>query len=198
MDAANFLVRGTPLEDESAPPYSCVIVGEAPGRDEHMNGRPFIGRAGRFLRAELRSLVSDHEGRKQVFLTNSFQLWPSCSHRVQTPDAAMVRSHRSLLQAEFTVCEPKTILALGRVALYAVTDNAAYLNKGKYPMHKLVGTKDPLGIRYAPAASLIPPTRPVEVISTYHPRYIQSQTQKRPDLHRDWQSHIRDWARCCS
>jgi uracil-DNA glycosylase family 4 len=159
-----------------------LIVGEAPGKEEHVRGRPFVGWAGSFLRAELARHL-DPQTQEKIFLTNAFRLWPICSHRRPTPDKAMVDSHRFLLTNEIATCrELQAILAVGRIALYAVTGNAAYFDERVWPMRNLIAR------RHSSAPGLIQGTS-VEVIAVYHPRFVRSQQQNKGVL-RAWRRGI--------
>jgi uracil-DNA glycosylase family 4 len=176
-------VPGVPLVAGTQPPYTGLIVGEAPGRDEHVKRCPFVGWAGSFLRGELANLLSRSKQEK-VFLTNAFQQWPICSHRIQTPNQAMVNSHQRLLKADISACAgPKAILAVGRIALYAVTGNAAYLNQRTWPMYKLVARTP-----YSSAPGLAQGAAAIPVIAVYHPRYVR--VQQHSALLQPWRRSI--------
>lgn len=94
-----------------------MIVGEQPGDQEDLAGRPFVGPAGRVLDAAL-----DEAGieRDDVFITNAvkhFKHEPRGKRRLhRTPNAAEVSACRWWLDAERRLVKPKVILAMGATA----------------------------------------------------------------------------------
>ncbi|HEQ78988.1 MAG TPA: uracil-DNA glycosylase, partial [Euryarchaeota archaeon] len=60
--------RKNPVPGEGGTDVTIMLVGEAPGREEDMQGRPFVGRAGNLLDAMLQS---GGLARKDVFITNA-------------------------------------------------------------------------------------------------------------------------------
>lgn len=96
------------------PEASIVLVGEGPGRDEDLQGRPFVGAAGQLLD---RILAAVGLGEEDVFITNTVLCRPP-GNRVPLPaemDACGV--HRgAILQA----IDPPIVVLLGATALKAV------------------------------------------------------------------------------
>jgi len=94
-----------------------MIVGEQPGDQEDLAGRPFVGPAGRVLDAAL-----DEAGieRDDVFVTNAvkhFKHEPRGKRRLhKTPSAGEVSACRWWLEAERRLVKPKVILAMGATA----------------------------------------------------------------------------------
>lgn len=104
------------------------IVGEAPGAQEEIRRRPFVGRSGLLLRELMKvaSLFSTDwqteepkaYGAANCWLTNTVKFRPP---RNATPDPAMVDSVRHLLLAEWkAVGSPHVVVPVGNVALRAV------------------------------------------------------------------------------
>jgi uracil-DNA glycosylase family 4 len=101
------------------------IIGEAPGADEDVKGRPFIGRAGIVLRQlmELANLYSEHRsletGAPNCWLTNVVKFRPLPRNR--TPVWEEIQAFRPLLKQEWVaVGKPRLIIPVGGVALSAV------------------------------------------------------------------------------
>jgi uracil-DNA glycosylase len=94
-----------------------MLVGEQPGDQEDLQGRPFVGPAGRMLDAALED-VGIH--REDVYLTNSvkhFKFTPRGKRRIHSkPNAREVRACRPWLEAEMQVVKPKMVVALGATA----------------------------------------------------------------------------------
>jgi probable DNA metabolism protein len=94
-----------------------MIVGEQPGDQEDLAGRPFVGPAGRLLDAALADAGVD---RSQAYLTNSvkhFKHEPRGKRRLhKTPNAGEVQACRWWLDHERRLVGPRMILALGATA----------------------------------------------------------------------------------
>ena len=93
-----------------------VVVGQNPGRDEVLVGRPFIGASGRFFDKVLLEEVG--LGRDQVYVTNVVKCFTP-GNRAPTPEE--VGSCQGFLRREFEIVKPKMVLALGSYAFRALT-----------------------------------------------------------------------------
>ena len=78
-----------------------VFVGEAPGEEEDAQGRPFVGRAGKFLD---RMIERVGLSRKDVFICNVLKCRPP---RNREPDPAEVEMCRDYLFAQLQIISPK-------------------------------------------------------------------------------------------
>ncbi len=98
-----------------------MIVGEQPGDQEDLSGRPFVGPAGQVLNAALEEARID---RGEVFVTNAvkhFKHEPRGKRRLhKTPTAGEVTACRWWLDQERKLVKPKLILALGATAALGV------------------------------------------------------------------------------
>ena len=94
-----------------------MIVGEQPGDQEDVAGRPFVGPAGRVLDAHLERADID---RRQVYLTNAvkhFKYVQRGKRRLhQSPTAKEIDVCRWWLESERAIVRPKLLLALGASA----------------------------------------------------------------------------------
>ena len=88
-----------------------VFVGEAPGAAEDLEGRPFVGRAGRLL-ADL--LAAAGLRREDVYVTNVVKARPPGN---RDPRKAEVAHHLPWLVAELEALRPRAVVPLGRHAL---------------------------------------------------------------------------------
>ena len=122
-EAATQTVWGTGAKDASL-----MIVGEQPGDQEDLTGRPFIGPAGLVLREAMTVAGVDAD---KVWLTNAvkhFKFTPRGKQRLhQTPDRTEVEHCRWWLGLELAFIRPKVALALGASAAFALTGNASPL-----------------------------------------------------------------------
>lgn len=93
------------------PNSDIVFIGEAPGKDEDLQGLPFVGRAGKFLNEMLASIKLNRE---DVYLTNTVKYRPP-ENRDPTHDEKL--ACRKWLLAELDFVKPKIIIFLGRIAM---------------------------------------------------------------------------------
>jgi uracil-DNA glycosylase family protein len=94
-----------------------VFVGEQPGEQEDLAGRPFVGPAGRVLDEGLAAAGID---RSQVYVTNAvkhFKWEPRGKRRIhQKPNSAEMTACRPWLEAELAVVKPDVLVCLGATA----------------------------------------------------------------------------------
>lgn len=132
-----------------APTADLMIVGEAPGRDEDLEGKPFVGRAGRLLDKMLAAIgLSD----SNVHITN-IVYWRPPGNRTPTPQEAL--ACRPFLERQIELVAPKILVAVGGSAakeLFGVTEGIMRL-RGKW---REVAIGD----------------RKIQAIATLHPAYL--------------------------
>jgi DNA polymerase len=90
-----------------APNSDLMIIGEAPGRDEDLAGKPFVGRAGQLLDKMLNAI-----GRTEanVHITNVVY-WRPPGNRTPTPQEAL--ACRPFLERQIELVAPKILVAVG-------------------------------------------------------------------------------------
>jgi uracil-DNA glycosylase family protein len=98
-----------------------MFVGEQPGNEEDLSGKPFVGPAGRLLDSALDEAGID---RKQTYVTNvvkHFKWEPRGKRRIhKKPNATEISACRPWLEAEIAVVKPDVIVALGATAAQAL------------------------------------------------------------------------------
>jgi DNA polymerase len=98
-----------------------VLVGEQPGDREDLEGRPFVGPAGRLLDEALEEAGID---RSSAYLTNAVKhfKWQARGKRRihQKPNAMEIAACRPWLDAELTVVRPQALVCLGATAAQAL------------------------------------------------------------------------------
>jgi uracil-DNA glycosylase family protein len=98
-----------------------VLVGEQPGNDEDLAGRPFVGPAGRLLDEALAEAGID---RRLAYVTNAvkhFKWEPRGKRRIHAkPNALEIGACRPWLEAELAVLRPRVLLCLGATAAQAL------------------------------------------------------------------------------
>jgi probable DNA metabolism protein len=111
-----------------------VLVGEQPGDEEDLQGRPFIGPAGRLLDRAMGEAGLD---RSRVYLTNAvkhFKFEQRGKRRIhQKPTAGEVSHYRWWLMRELELIEPKLVVALGATAVLALTGKQIPITRARGP-----------------------------------------------------------------
>ncbi len=98
-----------------------VFVGEQPGDQEDLQGKPFVGPAGKLLDKALEDAGID---RSQVYVTNvvkHFKWQARGKRRIhQKPNWSEIAACRPWLEAELDVIEPRVLVCLGATAAQAL------------------------------------------------------------------------------
>lgn len=102
------------------PEAKLLIIGEAPGPEENVKGKPFVGRAGQLLDKILQSAEFDPE--KDVYITNSvFRLPPGDDGKAfRKPTDAEIEFYRPYVFEIVRLINPRIILLTGNVACQSV------------------------------------------------------------------------------
>ena len=114
--------RGTQtVFGEGARRAEVLFVGEQPGNEEDLTGKPFVGPAGRLLNDALDEAGID---RSQTYVTNvvkHFNWEPRGKRRIhKKPNAREIAACRPWLEAEIGLIKPKVIVCLGATAAQAL------------------------------------------------------------------------------
>ncbi len=123
-----------------------MVVGEGPGEQEDLSGRPFVGRAGALLDKILESIETP---RPEVFIANVVKCRPP-RNRAPLPDeraACLPYLHRQI-----ALVRPRVLLALGATAAEAMLGVRKPLGEVRLKVHRFDGI--PLVVTYHPAALL--------------------------------------------
>src|SRR5687767_454041 len=109
-----------------------MIVGEQPGDQEDLAGRPFVGPAGRVLDAHLERAGID---RRQVYVTNAvkhFKFVQRGKRRLhQSPTAKEIDICRWWVEGERALVQPKLILAMGASAARGMLGKTVSISKAR-------------------------------------------------------------------
>lgn len=87
------------------------FIGEGPGRNEDLQGRPFVGASGRFLETLLKDIGLD---RSQVFITNVVKCRPPENRDPLPPELAACRDY---LDRQIALVQPAVVVTLGRFSM---------------------------------------------------------------------------------
>jgi DNA polymerase len=100
-----------PVPGDGSAEAEIIFIGEAPGRSEDEQGRPFVGSAGKFL-AEMLSIINLK--REDIYITNIVKYRPP-NNRDPLPEEKS--ACREWLLEELKAISPKVIIFLGRHAM---------------------------------------------------------------------------------
>ncbi len=133
-----------------------VFVGEQPGDQEDLAGKPFVGPAGRLFDKALDEAGLD---RSRAYVTNAvkhFKFEPRGKRRLhKRPNAGEVRACRFWLEGELAAIKPDLVVALGATAAQALAHRAVAVTKVRgrfeFPGHRGFVTVHPSSLLRAPA-----------------------------------------------
>ncbi len=128
------------------PDADLMFVGEAPGRDEDLQGKPFVGRAGQLLTLMLQAIDLR---RGDVFIANVLKCRPP-NNRDPLPEE--IAQCEPYLMQQIELIKPKLIVALGRFASASLLRTKVALATLREDVHDYNGV--PLIVTYHPAALL--------------------------------------------
>lgn len=149
---------GVAVPGEGNADADVVFVGEAPGKNEAVTGKPFIGRAGKVLRA---LIVEAGLHDDDVFITSAVKYLPE----YVTPTLADIEHGRTHLFAQLDVIQPKIIVLLGNTAAVALLDRKISIAKDHGTVVEQDGRK--YLVAYHPAAPLYSPKLRVEIAKDF-------------------------------
>ncbi len=111
-----------------------AFVGEQPGDQEDLAGKPFVGPAGRMLNKAMEEAGID---RRKVYVTNAvkhFKFEQRGKRRIHSkPSAGEVKHYRWWLQKELDLVKPKLVVALGGTAALALAGKPLAISRNRGP-----------------------------------------------------------------
>ncbi len=141
-----------------SPRADLVIVGEAPGHDEDLQGMPFVGRSGQLLTKILAAIGLD---RQDVFICNILKCRPPNNRDPLPTEVLACEPH---LQRQLSIIRPRLICCLGRVAAQTLLRKQTSLGKMRGGVH-FYGE--------------------IPVLVTYHPAYLLRNPAAKRDTWQD-------------
>jgi DNA polymerase len=103
---------------DGVPAARVMIIGEAPGRDEDREGRPFVGRAGQLLDRMLAAIgMSRDAARDPVYITNVLP-WRPPQNRDPAPDE--IAMMRPFLERHVALADPDILVLMGNISCQTV------------------------------------------------------------------------------
>ncbi len=150
-----------PVFGEGDRSANLMFVGEAPGRDEDLSGRPFVGRAGQLLTRMIHAMGFE---RSQVFIANIIKCRPPQN---RTPAVDEIATCIPFLEEQIASIEPRVIVALGSPSartLLSTERTITALRGGTYPF---------------------PKNDRIVVVPTFHPAYLLRNEAEKPKTWHD-------------
>ena len=141
---------------EGAADARLMFIGEAPGAEEDLQGRPFVGAAGQLLNSLLSKLGLHRE---EVYITNVVKSRPPDNRE---PEPEEIAACFPFLEKQIKVIRPRVIVTMGRVATQALLGSKA-------PLTRLRGQWQKYGS--------------IRVMPTFHPSYLLRFPRER---HKTW------------
>jgi len=154
-----WLYRKNPVTGQGSLNAPIVFIGEAPGRNEDINGLPFVGSAGRIL-DEL--LKENGISRKEVYITNIVKCRPP---RNRAPKTSEVKSCSHFLERQLRIIQPKIVVTLGRHSTAHILSEAGVEDDNISSVHGRKFTTELFGMKF----TLIPVFHPAAAL--YNPKY---------------------------
>ena len=115
--------RTLPVPGEGNLHARLMFIGEGPGRDEDLTGRPFVGRAGQLLDKMIAAMGLSRE---EVYITNVVKCRPPQNRAPEADEAAACMPY---LRAQVGLIRPQIIVLLGASALGAVLGHEHRITK---------------------------------------------------------------------
>jgi DNA polymerase len=150
--------RKTIVFGEGNEKATLMFIGEGPGYDEDVQGKPFVGRAGQLLTKIIESI---HRSREEVYIANIIKCRPPQN---RNPEPDEILSCHPFLMKQIRVIQPKIICALGTFSAQTLLQTDAKITALRGKLYDLEGIK---------------------VIPTYHPAFLLRNPEKKRDVWED-------------
>ena len=157
--------RNTIVFGEGNKRAKLMIIGEGPGYEEDVQGKPFVGRAGQLLTKILQSI---HLQREEVYITNIIKCRPPQN---RNPEPDEIQSCHPFLQKQIHAIQPKVICALGTFAAQTLLKTNAKITALRGRFQEINGIK---------------------VIPTFHPAYLLRNPERKREVWEDMKQ-IFEW-----
>ena len=155
-----------------------MLIGEAPGRDEDLQGEPFVGKAGQLLDKILAAIGFQ---RDEVYICNILKCRPP-ENRDPHPEEIVLCMN--FLLDQIKIIQPKIILTLGRIAAQTLLNSTRSILSLRDTIHTFKNI--PLIVTYHPAALLRnekwkrPTWEDVQKLRTFYDQIIGDKPEWKP------------------
>ena len=143
------------------PEAAVMVIGESPGREEDMAGKPFIGKSGQLLDKMLAAINLSNE---TAYITNVVNWRPPKNRNPSVDEIAMCRP---FIHRHIALVDPKFILIVGNIAMNALTGETGIMKqRGQWKEITVEGKTYP-------------------ALPVYHPAFLLKQPALKRDAWRD-------------
>ena len=133
-----------------------MIVGEGPGANEDIEGKPFVGRAGKLLDKMLSAIKLD---RTKVYISNVVNYRPPANRK---PTEAEIERYLPYLKSHIEIINPKILVLLGSTALNTLIGSEVVISKARGQwIQKKIGSAEPW------------------IIASFHPAFLMRQPEQK-------------------
>lgn len=153
-------MRTNVVPGEGNPHARLMFIGEGPGREEDVQGRPFVGRSGELL---TRMIAAIGMQREEVYICNVVKCRPPQNRNPEPDEAAACLAY---LRAQFALVRPDVVVLLGKIACRYVLQQEISVMRDHGQWFERKGTW---------------------FIPTYHPSALLRDTAKKRDAWEDFQ-----------
>ena len=154
---------------EGSPGARIMFIGEGPGRDEDLQGRPFVGEAGQIL-TSLINKMGETGGftRSDVYIANIVKCRPPMN---RDPEPDEIQSCLPFLKRQVSIVAPEVIMCLGKISAYTLLQPQESL--GRFSIGRMRGKFYPFECN----------GKEIPVMPTFHPAYFLRNPR---DKHLTW------------
>jgi len=131
---------------EGSPDALAMLIGEGPGEQENLSGRPFVGAAGQLLD---KMLAAINIRREDVYIANIVKCRPPGNRNPSNEERLACMPY---LVEQIQIIQPKILLVMGLVAAQSLFGNQETLGWHREKTHEFLGI--PAFVTYHPAALL--------------------------------------------
>ncbi len=130
---------------EGNPDAELMFIGEAPGREEDIQGRPFVGEAGKLLTSLINKMGFKRE---DVYIANIMKSRPPGN---RDPEADEINACLPFLIRQIEIIAPEVIMSLGRISAHTLTGLNIPISRLRGKFHEFQG---------------------IPLMPTFHPAYL--------------------------
>lgn len=151
-------MRRTIVFGEGNPKAGLMLIGEGPGYDEDVQGKPFVGKAGQLLTKILQAIEIQRE---EVYIANIIKCRPPQN---RNPEPGEIESCHPFLLKQIQAIEPRIICALGTFAAQTLLKTDAKITSLRGKAYDFSG---------------------IQIFPTYHPAYLLRNPEKKREVWED-------------
>ena len=133
-----------------------MIIGEGPGANEDIEGKPFVGRAGKLLDKMLSAIKLD---RTKVYISNVVNYRPPANRK---PTEIEIERYLPYLKSHIEIINPRILILLGSTALNTLIGSEVVISKARGQwIQKEIGSSKPW------------------IIASFHPAFLMRQPEQK-------------------